>query len=366
MKTISILVLLMSASLFVIAQDDDKTNRTQTIRGKVIDKTTQQTLIGATVMIQDADPPIGATTDFDGNFVLEKVPVGRQVIIVQYLGYSTYMNDGIIVTTAKEPYLEIAMSESVETTEEIVVKASQTNGVGNRALNELATVSARSFSAEQTQRYAGSLDDPGRMAMAFPGVQSAQDDENDIIIRGNSAMGMSWRLQGLSIENTSHFTHPGSTGGGISALSVAVLGQSDFLTGAFPAEYGNAYSGVFDLRFRKGNMQNYDFMARLGVLGIDASAEGPIKKGKSSFLFNYRYSTLGIMGAMGIYVVRENVLNDFQDLSFNLSFSSKNNKHHAKIFGLGGMSSEQWQLKDTADWVTRLDYVRKNFKTNMG
>ena len=365
-KVVLVLCITMGLLLQIMAQNDDKRNRTQTFRGKVIDRTTQQPLISATVFVQGVEPAIATTTDLEGNFVLEKVPVGRQVIEAQYLGYAPYTSDGIIVTTAKEPYLEIAMTESVETTQEVVVKASQSNGIGNRPLNELSVVSTRSFSAEQTQRYAGSLDDPGRMAMAFPGVQASQDDENDIVIRGNSAMGMAWRLQGLDIENTSHFTHPGSSGGGISALSVAVLGQSDFSTGAFAAEYGNAYSGVFDLRFRKGNMQNYDFMARIGVLGIDVSAEGPFKKGKSSFLFNYRYSTLGILGALGLYVVRENVLNDFQDLSFNLNFTSKDNKHHLKIFGLGGMSSEQWQLKDTANWITRLDYVRKNFKTNMG
>jgi len=366
MKTLKVMLLLFLTAHLATAQNDDKTNRTQSFRGVVLDAVSQMSLISATVFVQGTDPVITATTDFDGNFLLENVPVGRQVIEVQYLGYTTYISDGIIVTTAKEPYLEIMMSESVETTETVVVKASQSDGVGNRALNELSVVSARSFSAEQTQRYAGSLDDPSRMAMAFPGVQGSSDDENEIVIRGNSSMGMSWRLQGLDIETTSHFINPGSSGGGISALSVAVLGQSDFSTGAFAAEYGNAYSGVFDLNFRKGNMQKYNFMVRLGIIGIDLAAEGPIKKGKSSFLFNYRYSTLGILGAMGLYVVRENVLNDFQDLSFHFNFSSKDNKHHIKIFGLGGISSEQWFVKDSSEWKSSLDYVRKNFKTNMG
>ena len=257
MKPSKILLFILLTVQLSTAQDNDKINRTQTIRGTVTDAVSQMTLISASVILQGSEPLIVTTTDFDGNFVLKNVPVGRQVIEVQYLGYTPYISDGIIVTTAKEPYLEISLSESVETTETIVVKASQTDGVGNRALNELSVVSTRSFSAEQTQRYAGSIDDPSRMAMAFPGVQGSQDDENEIIIRGNSSMGMSWRLQGLDIETTSHFINPGSSGGGISALSVAVLGQSDFSTGAFAAEYGNAFSGVFDLNF-------------LGVLGRGA------------------------------------------------------------------------------------------------
>ena len=366
MKVLLLGLLLMVSALVTTAQDNPNTTHSQTFRGTVVDGISQQALIGATVIVQGTTPIIVALTDADGNFTLLNVPVGRQILEIQYIGYAPYISDGIIVTTAKEPYLEVLMAESIQMTTEVVVKASSSNGVGNRALNELSVVSTRSFSAEQTQRYAGSIDDPSRMAMAFPGVQGDADDENEIIIRGNSPMGMIWRLQGLDIENSSHFINPGSTGGGISALSVAVLGQSDFSSGAFAAEYGNAFAGVFDLRFRKGNRQQYDFMARLGIIGIDLAAEGPIKKGKSSFLFNYRYSTLGILGALGLYVVRENVFNDFQDLSFNLVFSSKDNKHHLKVFGLGGISSEQWMVKDSSDWQTSLDYLRKNFKTNMG
>lgn len=342
---------------------------TQTIRGLVLDKETQQPLIGATVFVKDSDPVISSSTDIDGVYELTGVPVGRQILVANYLGYQTFESDGIIVDVAKAPYVELAMVEASNAafsdSTMVVVKANR-NGGGNGALNELAVVSARSFSAEQTQRYAGSIDDPSRMAMAFPGVQANQDSEADIVIRGNSAMGMSWKLEGLDISNTNHFAHPGSSGGGISALSVAVLGLSDFATGAFAAEYGDAYSGVFDLHFRKGNPNNYDFMARIGMIGLDFAAEGPIKKGKSSFLFNYRYSTLGIMNLFGLYVVRDNVSNAFQDLSFNVSFNSKNNKHIVKIFGLGGLASEQWYVKDTSKWVTRLDYVRKNLKTGLG
>ena len=330
----------------VYAQEN--TGITQTVRGVILDKETQQPLIGATVIVKDVDPIIGASTDIDGSFELFNVPVGRQVLEGSYLGYQNTESDGIVVDVAKAPYVELLLVESIASafsdSTSVVVKASRTGG-GNGPLNELAVVSARSFSAEQTQRYAGSIDDPARMAMAFPGVQANQDSEADIVIRGNSAMGMLWRLEGLDISNTNHFAHPGSSGGGISALSVAVLGLSDFSTGAFAAEYGDAFSGVFDLNFRKGNTNNYDFMARVGMIGLDFAAEGPIKKGKSSFLFNYRYSTLGIMNLFGLYVVRDNVANDFQDLSFKLHFSSKDNKHQVKIFGLGGLGSEQWLVK---------------------
>lgn len=339
---------------------------TQTIRGKVVDQASQMPLIGVVVLVEEHD--LNTTTDVDGNFVLENVPVGRQTITTQYLGYEPYVSEGLLISAGKMSYLEIGLFEQIQTTETVVVTADGgANGVGNKALNDLSVVSARSFSVEETKRYAASIDDPGRMAAALPGIQTDQDNENDVVIRGSSSFGVLWRLEGLEIPNPSHFGRPGTTGGGITVFSAAVLGNTDLSTGGFAAEYGNALSGVFDMRNRRGNMVEREHSIKIGLVGLGVSTEGPIKKGQSSYLVNYRYSTLGILNAMGLYVVRENVANTFQDLSFNLTFNSKDNKNEVKVFGVGGLSEEQFFVKeDTADWLTYLDYIDERNGSNLG
>jgi len=337
---------------------------TQNIRGVIYDKDSKQTLIGATVMVLGLDETKGTITDFDGSFLIEDVPVGRRQIECSYVGYSSYQSDFFILNSAKEYVIDVELIETGITTEEVVVKAYKN---GNEATNELAVLSSRSFSVEETQRYAASANDPGRMAQAFPGVQPARDTRSDIIIRGNSSVGLLWRLEGVDIPNPNHFARRGSSGGGITIFSTSMLGKSDFFTGAFPAEYGNAFSGVFDVKFRKGNRENREYTFKAGILGLDFSTEGPIKKGRSSYLVNYRYSTLGILNSMGIHLVSERVDNTFQDLSFNLNFPSANNKSIFGIWGIGGLSSEmQSVVEDPEDWKTISDRATYDFTTNMG
>ena len=348
---IRLIIVLFLLSMFQIQAQDIPT---QTIRGHVLDKETKQPLISVNVYIKDSEPLNGTTTDLDGNFVISNVPTGRRTIVATYLGYEPYVVDNVVISAAKELYLEVEMIEAIETGEDVEITASG-NG-SNQPINELSVVSTRSFSVEETQRYAASINDPGRMVMAFPGVQSNNDTENDIVIRGNSAAGVLWRVEGMDIANPNHFARPATSGGGITVFSASLLSNSDFSTGAFAAEYGNALSGVFDMRFRKGNLQNREYTFRFGLIGVDLATEGPIKKGKSSYLVNARYSTLGILGLMGLYVVRDNVSNNFQDLSFNLYFSSKDNKSMFTVFGIGGLSQENWWMRDTSRWQYNYDY----------
>ncbi len=360
MKTSLSLLLYLSIAYSSIAQTS-----VQTIKGTVVDKDSQQPLIGATISIDGVDPPMGATTDVEGRFRLENVPVGRHTLQCQYLGYTPYVSDNLVVNSAKEVELNIALTEAGITTEEITVTAYSRP---NEALNELSLVSTRSFSVEETQCYAASANDPSRMAMGFPGVQPSRDSRSDIVVRGNSGIGLLWRLEGIDIPNPNHFARRGSSGGGITIFSVSMLSNSDFSTGAFPAEYGNAFSGVFDIKFRKGNREKREHSFRAGMLGLDLATEGPIKKGRSSYLINYRYSTLGLLNQMGIYLVNPRTDNIFQDLSFNLFFPAKDNKSIITVWGIGGISDEfnRTDGDDPTQWNSYTDYLRRDFQTDMG
>jgi hypothetical protein len=260
---------------------------TQTIKGIVIDQQSGSPLAGATVLLLDSTvAPIGAITEENGRFRLENVPIGRKIIQVTFAGYAPATRTNLMLLSGKELDLEIPLNEVVAELETVVITDKEHK---TESLNQMATVSSRSFSVEEAMRYAGSFQDPARMAQNFAGVSGASDDRNDIIIRGNSPTGVLWRMEGIDIPSPNHFGTLGTTGGPVSMLNINNLGKSDFSTSAFTADYGNALSGVFDLKLRNGNADKREYLAQIGFNGFEAGMEGPFKKGKqASYLINYR------------------------------------------------------------------------------
>ena len=214
---------------------------TQTIRGRAIDKQTRMSLPGVNVVLLDSEPMRGTATDMDGYYRLDNVEIGRVSLKFSFMGYHEVALNNINLQTGKELILNIEMEESVIQGQEvtIVAKAEKTGSI-----NKLAMVSARSFTVEETERYAGSRADVARMAANYAGVLGVDDSRNDIIIRGNSPMGLVWRLEGVDIPSPNHWGQSGTTGGPVSMLNNTLLENSDFMTSAFPSEYGNATSGV--------------------------------------------------------------------------------------------------------------------------
>ena len=337
---------------------------TQTIRGQVIDKDSRRPLAGATLSLSDDSVQATTISDEAGRFALMNVPVGRHRIQCSFSGYGPFITDNFLLNSARELELVIELEQVYKQQTEVLVKAIRNPKL---PVNKASVVSTRSFTPEETSRYAASVNDPSRMAMSFPGVQPTRDARNDIIIRGNSAAGMLWRLEGIDIPNPNHFARKGSSGGGITIFSSSMLANSDFSSGAFPAEYGDALSGVFDMRFRSGNKEKNQYTFKAGLIGIDFSAEGPMQKNGSSFLLNYRYSTLGILDKLGFNLAGEREVNTFQDISFNLDFPSRNKRSVFNIWGIGGLSREDYsEVEDPNEWDEYEDYAIYDFKTNMG
>jgi len=308
---------------------------TQTVRGIVTDVDTKMPLPGATVVILNTNPVVGTTTNVDGKFKLENIPVGRVDIKVSFMGYNDQYLKNLEVLYAKELVLTISLTEKVYTMDAVEIVARTDK---EKPLNTMASVSARTFSVEETQRYAGSLGDPSRMVQNFAGVMSAGDARNDIIIRGNSPMGLLWRMEGIDIPNPNHFGALGTTGGPVTMLNNNLLTNSDFITGAFPAEYGNALSGVFDLKMRNGNSEKYEFVGQIGFNGVELGAEGPFsKKHNSSYLVDYRYSTLAFFKLLGLNSIAGSSVPQYQDLTFKVSIPTKK-AGRFMLFGIGGTS----------------------------
>jgi len=325
----------ISIVMIIVAASDIKSqNITQSVRGQIIEKQTQATLPGTTVIILESNPAIATITDSKGYFLLENIPVGRISLQISYVGFNTIVLSNLNLLSGKELVLNIEMEEKIQTMDEVEIVARKKG----ETINKMASISARTFSVEESQRYAGARNDVSRMAANYAGVSTSNDALNDIVIRGNSPSGLLWRLEGVDIPNPNHFGSLGATGGPVSMLNNNVLSNSDFMTGAFPAEYGNAYSGVFDLKMRNGNYEKHEFLGQVGFNGFELGAEGPLsRKNNASYLINYRYSTMGALQEMGISVGTGKAVPNYQDLTFKLNFPTKN-IGRITFFGLGGIS----------------------------
>ena len=314
-------------------------NLTQTVRGTIIDTDSKLPIIGVQIVIAGTEPLIGTTTDEDGKFRFESISLGRITLQLSYIGYENKTLPNIVVNSGKEVVLNLNMQESFETLDEVVVVANKNKGA---ALNDMSLISARSISIEQTERFAGSFNDPSRILSNFAGVTSTQDGSNDIIVRGNSPKYIQWRLEGLEITNPNHFADQNAVGGGISALNNNLLATSDFYTGAFSPEFGDVLSGVYDVKLRAGNNEKFEATFGFGLLGTDLTLEGPLKKGYGgSFLVNYRYSTISLVNDIGLADI--DGLLKFQDAAFKIVLPTKKIGTFS-IFGLGGLSS--FKLED--------------------
>jgi hypothetical protein len=355
-------LLTISFLLLALTYEVSAQTLSQTIRGTVIDRITHAPLFGANIIIAESNPLLGAASDPDGIFRIAKVPVGKHTLKVTYLGYKERLIPNVVVNSGKEVVLVIELEEDILISKEVVISGESHK---ERSINEMATVSTRTFSVEETQKFAAAVNDPARMASSFAGVTSADDGNNTITIRGNSPAGLQWKMEGIEIPNPNHFAAPGASGGGISILSAQTMSNSDFMTGAFAAEYGNALSGIFDIRLRKGNNEKPEYTLQAGLLGLEAAAEGPIVKGyQGSYLVNYRYSTLSILDKIGVEV--GDGTNDFQDLSYNVFLPTKKAGNFT-LFGFGGLSTSLFEAeRDSSKWEEGYQRYDSEFTSNTG
>ncbi len=328
----------------------------QSIRGKVTDIDSGYPIPGVNIVLIGSAPLKGTTTDPDGNYILNDVPVGRISLRFTFIGYKEINLYDQLLERGKELFLNVALEEEVTTMKEIIVRSKRDPTTLN---NEAIVVAARAFNVEETRRYAGSRNDIARMASNYAGVVNADDARNDIIIRGNSPSSLLWRLEGIDIPSPNHFNAFGTTGGPVSMLNNNNLSNSDFLTSAFPANYGNTVSGVFDLELRKGNGYKGEYMGQIGFNGFELGAEGPLsKKNHAAYLVNYRFSTLGVFKALGVEFGTGTAVPEYQDITFAVDLPT-NKIGSFKLFGMGGVSDihfesttdndEQGSLYTTAD-----------------
>ncbi len=313
-----VILFLFAVTPVMLNGQDNRKALTQSIRGTVVDAASGYPIAYASVALLGR-PGTGAISDSSGHFIIKNVPVGRHDIQASFVGYESAIFKEILVTSSKEVFLNIPLKEAIRELDEVTVRPSLNK---EQPLNKMATTGARMLSVEEASRYAGGMDDPARLVSSFAGVSPAMST-NGISIHGNAPHLLQWRLEDVEIPNPNHFADLSILGGGIlSGLSSHVLGNSDFFSGAFPAEFSNAVSGVFDMKLRNGNNRRVENTIQIGLLGMDFASEGPLtKKHNSSYIFNYRYSTTGILEKAGI--VDFGGILDYQDLNFKFNIPTR-------------------------------------------
>ncbi|MGM0531105.1 MAG: TonB-dependent receptor [Bacteroidota bacterium] len=329
---------------------------TQELTGTVKDKVTREPLLFVNVVVQDSDPLKGTTTGMDGTFNLKDVPVGRHNIRVSMVGYEPFLINELLVTSGSQVPMEILLEPVTTELGGVVVKTRK-----DQPLNSMATLSSRQFTVEETERYAGGLDDPARLATSFAGVAAPSVSSNGISVRGNNPDGLLWQIEGVEVPNPNHFANLTVAGGGLlTALSNQVMANSDFYTGAFPAQYGNASSGVFDIKLRDGNTEASQYAFQAGIIGVDFTAEGPFQKeGKSNYLMNYRNSTMALLEP----VLPDNTgILKYQDLAFKTNFQTRKAGKFT-FWGIGALDGQEMAAADSADW--KMDADRDNSDTRL-
>ena len=333
----------------------------QKIVGKVSEKSTENPIAYASVILMGTNPIIGAVTDSVGIFSINHVPIGRYDVKVTSVGYEPIVLKGVQVNSSKETIVSISLDEYTTRLKEVVIRPKINKA---EPLNLMSIAGGRMLSVEEAGRYAGGMDDPARLAASFAGVTSSIGN-NGIVVRGNAPQFLQWRLEGIEIPNPNHFADVTSFGGGgFTSLSSQVLGNSDFYTGALPSEYSNALSGVFDMNFRNGNNKQQEHTIQLGTIGLDVASEGPLKKNyNGSYLFNYRYSTLSLISPL---LPDDAKGTNYQDLSFKFFLPSRNSGTFT-VWGTGLIDrSGTDPEKNMNKWVYEQDKQDQDVKQYMG
>lgn len=309
------------------------------------------------------DTMFSTVTDVDGAFRFTAVPSGIHRVQTSFLGYRPVLVPEVWLRSGKVEVLDVAMQPASTEMGEVIVE-----GLAPRTMSP---VSSYALTVEQSLRYPAAFFDPARLASTRPGVASTNDQANHFSIRGNGPSSNAWLLEGAEIVNPNHLTNAGTasdyptlSGGGVTILSAQMLGTSQLLTGGMPTAYGNALGGIMDLQLRRGVTDGPAFTAQAGLLGLDISAEGPFAKGGgSSYLVNYRYSTVGLLNAMGVDLGDEEIT--FQDLSFHVS--APLGRARISLFGMGGLSSNEFTaLEDSTEWEFDKDSQNITYKAAMG
>ncbi len=329
----------------------------QNIKGVVLDKDTEFPLAGAEVYVTKDGKTYGAVADIDGKYVIKDVPLGVFSINARHIGYKSVGYDNLFLDAGKETVINFYLEQSVDKLDEVVVSVKKKSDQ-----TAFAVASSYEMNADQINRYAGSLGDVARMTMNYAGVSSNDDTRNDIIVRGNNPNSLLWMMEGVPIPNPNHYSSSGSSGGPVSMINANLLGKADFLAGAFPANFGNTTAAAFNLHFRTPNNDKYEYLGQIGFAGVELGVEGYLKKQQSSFMADYRYSTLDFFDKIGIDFGTGTAVPRYQDATVLFHIPTPKSGTF-RIWAIAGESRIRFLTEEDSDDNLYLDYEHSDLRT---
>ncbi len=314
MKTIKIFILIALLPVLVFAQKASLT-------GKVVDAVNNEPLPFVNIVVSGSS--IGTTTDLDGNFVLKGLTPGFIRLEASFIGYKQAISAEIEVSNANANSIEIRMEEQKEQIEEVVVKASPFRKT------EESPVSLRTIGIGEIEKSPGANRDISKVIQSFPGVQSTPAYRNDIIIRGGGPSESRFYLDGVEVPFINHFATQGASGGPVGIINADFIREVNYYSGAFPANRGNALSGVLEFNQIDGNPDKTNFQFTLGASEIAGTVDGPIGE-KTTYVISARRSYLKFL----FNILELPFLPTFNDIQFKVK-SRIDKKNELTFVGLG-------------------------------
>ncbi len=259
------------------------------IAGRVYDARTQEPLLGVNIVVVEK-PNIGTTSDIQGRFLIQGLPVGTYSLRISAVNYHPHVVTNVVVVTGRQTPVSAALEEKVLTGEQVTVHAQYFS-----RSQLMAPVSANAMDRAEVRRAPGAIQDVQRMVQSMPGVASSTDNINELIVRGGAAFENLTIVDHMEIPSINHYSNQFNSAGPINMINADIIEDVQFSSGGFPAQYGDKASSVLNLSVREGN-RNTRFASSSGfnMAGLGTLMEGRIAGGRGSYIFSARKSLLEV------------------------------------------------------------------------
>jgi outer membrane receptor for ferrienterochelin and colicin len=329
--------------------EDAEEKRIGVIKGRIMDYETQKPLSGVSITIKDSDWE--AQSDANGAYALPSIPVGFYVLSFELDGYYTDTRTDVIVRPNRATFVNVDMFAVRTITEEVRVTADYFPTTPDKPGSQ------RQFNTEELRRDAGSAGDVSRVLYNVPGIVKADEEANDLIVRGGSPVENGFYVDNIFVPNINHFPQWGASGGNINMLNMHFIERLDIFTGGFDTSYGNRLSSIIDIGYREGNRENFNGQVNLSIIGFGAQAEGPLPNNKGSFMLSGYRSYLDLISGLldtgnpsDYYDIQGKIVYDIDDsnrlsfLTINGYSETKEDRQEEMESGAGNYSWERFNI----------------------